>query len=120
MTPTELLARLLQDRLLDLLPPGTQVEEPVIDPARGYWTHRHQDVMPWQGSVVIRLPDTHKVQTLTLGSWDTLTACARRGFELVDQRSNKFAEVNFEAYAKPNRAKVESTGGTKGGSVSSQ
>jgi hypothetical protein len=76
--------------------------------------------MPWQGSAVIRLPGTTRTQTLSLGSWDTLTTCVRRGFELVDQRSNKFAEVNFEAYAKPKRARVESTRGTKEPSVSSQ
>jgi hypothetical protein len=103
VTPTERLIALLQAKLLDLLPKGTQIEEPIIDPSRGYWTHRHQDVMAWQGSVAVRLPGSRRTQTFQLGSWDTLTTCTRRGFVLVDQRSEARNEVHFEAYAKPRR-----------------
>lgn len=103
MTPTDRLIVLLQEKLRELLPPGTQIEEPIIDPARGHWTHRQQDVMAWQGSVAVRLPGTRRTQTLQLGSWDTLTFCVRRGFVLVDQRSEALHEVHFEAYAKPRR-----------------
>lgn len=50
-----------------------------IVPARGYWTHAHQDVQRFQARV------TFPGQTAEayVGSWDTITACARRGIEPV-------------------------------------
>lgn len=66
MTPTE--------RLIERLEAIGMTVERVI-PARGYWTHMAQDVMRWQAYV--KVPGVHG--TVELGSWNTITECARRG-----------------------------------------
>ena len=66
MTPTEQLT----ERLEAL---GMTVDG--IFPARGYWTHMRQDVMRWTAHV--RIAGTPGI--VTIGSWHTITACARRG-----------------------------------------
>jgi hypothetical protein len=101
VTPTEKLAGMIVNALLDLLPQGTQVEQPSMQVAQGYWRHVQQDVMPWQAGVNVRFPDSHRVTHYTVGSWDTVTACARRGFELADERSSRTKEVDFAAHARP-------------------
>lgn len=99
MTAKERLTRRLHDALLDLLPQGTKVSEPEIYPVRGYWTHAHQDVKQWDGWVRIDNADC------SIGSWDCVTNCLRRGFEIVDHRGSLLArvgrnEVDIEVFAK--------------------
>jgi hypothetical protein len=89
--------------LMDALPPlvGQPIREPSIYPARGYWTHKHQDVMAWQGHVDVPV-DMHRF-SYSLGSWDTMTACVRRGFEVQDCRGDDRRYVDFEIHAKEKR-----------------
>lgn len=70
MTPTDKLIGLLEAQ-------GLTVH--AIRPARGYWTHAHQDCQRFQARVTF----PGKTQDETVGCWDTITTCARRGIEPV-------------------------------------
>lgn len=98
MTPTEQFTRDLWDDMIRLY--GSKVTEPILHPCRGYWTHAHQDVMAWQGYIRIDGRD------FQIGSWDSVTDCARRGFTVVDQRSNDRREVDIEIFANPRRCRL--------------
>jgi len=93
MTPTEQFTSSLWDEMIRLY--GSNVTEPILYPCRGYWTHAHQDVMAWQGYIGIDGRDFH------IGSWDSVTSCARRGFTIVDHRRNDRREVDYEIFANP-------------------
>lgn len=99
MTPTEKFTTALWDAMTDLT--KAHVLEPVLHPCRGYWTHAHQDVMAWQGYIKI---DGREFQ---IGSWDSVTACARRGFSIVDQRRNDRREVDYEIFANQRKRRVK-------------
>ncbi len=75
-----------QHRIADALSP---ILETLVDPccvklwpARGYWTHSHQDVQRWTGSVEVEgIP-------FSLGSWDLTLSDLRKGnrFVISDNR----------------------------------
>lgn len=66
-----------------------------IYPARGYWTHDHQDVMAWTGYV------QNNGHTFSLGSWNNMSDCLKHGFDIEDLRGEGYrAEANFVVYAK--------------------
>lgn len=86
MTPTEKLKKLLEAQ-------GFTVHR--IEPARGYWTHMHQDCQRFQARLTfpgLQWPET-------VGSWDTITACARRGIEPVEHDEGDVGGI----VAKPRR-----------------
>lgn len=87
MTPTER----LWERLESL---GYTVER--IDVPRGYWTHVTQDVTRWEARV--HHPDKPRITTIV--SWDTVTACARRGFEIQEKGKGTMSGYP-EAHAHP-------------------
>lgn len=94
---TERMRRLLWDAMIDLT--QQPVSEPQLYPARGYWTHIKQDVMAWQGNA-------HVDNILySIGSWDSMTQCLRRGFEISDLRGHRNREVEFEIMAKSRSVK---------------
>lgn len=81
-----------------------RVEHLTLHPCRGYWTHVKQDVMAWQGYADLtssRGGDASVTLTVSIGSWDSLTECERRGFELHDCRGKARTEVDIEVLAKP-------------------
>lgn len=65
-----------------------------IYPARGYWTHAHQDVQKFTG--VFRDPANANLE-YTFGSWwATLSTLDRKGFVISDDRKNERADNNFD------------------------
>lgn len=58
-------------------------------PAKGYWTHTHQDVMAWTGDVKVN------DYPYTLGSWENMGDCLRFGYDISDNRNNDRTYANF-------------------------
>lgn len=56
------------------------VDPSSLYPAQGYWrTDIRADVMRWHGSVRVKNPPdwSNSHRTINIGSWDTMTDCAR-------------------------------------------
>lgn len=92
---SERLARKLAPLLSEMI--GQTVEAGGINiiPARGYWTHTHQDVMGFQGSIHPKDGGLY-----LMGSWNNMTDCLRYGFEIHDGRGKYRAEAHFMLEAK--------------------
>lgn len=88
MTPTEKLIGHLEAQ-------GLTVHK--IRPARGYWTHAHQDVQRFQARVTF----PGQTEETEVGSWDTITTCARRGIEPVTHDRGEVGGIQ----AKPRKAR---------------
>jgi hypothetical protein len=88
----EKLAIKLAPRLSELV--GHEIDPSRIKfyPARGYWTHTHQDVMGFTGSY--RFSDNSSA-LFSIGSWDNMTDCIRYGFLLHDERKSYHPEAHF-------------------------
>ena len=71
---------------------SVSVDESDLHPARGYWTHKHQDVMAWQGYVLV------DGRRYSVGSWSSITECLRKRFTVVDQRGQERIETDFEVH----------------------
>jgi len=56
-----------------------------LDWAKGYWSHRTQDVCRWEATG--RFGDGPLVN---VSSWDSITACARLGIELSKDRGGQW------------------------------
>jgi hypothetical protein len=70
--PTEKLIELIEAQ-------GLQFHS--IHRAKGFWTHMHQDVQRFQ--VFVTFPG--ETRETSVGSWDTITTCARRGLEPIEK-----------------------------------
>jgi hypothetical protein len=92
MTPTRRLVYMLEEKIARIT--GESVSVGLMMPAKGYWSHRQQDVMSWQANLTVG------GRHCTAGSWDNITACVRRDFEIQDQRSEDRRYVDFEAFVK--------------------
>ena len=90
MTPTE--------RLIERLESLGMVVERIL-PALGYW--RRADVLRWQAHV--RLPGEERFTTI--GSWDPITTCARRGIELQRDSAATMSGCP-EVHALPRRSRT--------------
>lgn len=86
----------LAHKLVEALSPifETTIDPPRIDVATGYYRQKRADVMPWTASVSVEgIP-------ISIGSWDTVTDCLRRGFTVEDCRGQGFRSyANFEIHA---------------------
>lgn len=102
LTPTEQFTSALWDALQELT--KGEVREPILHVCRGYWTHAHQDVMAWQGYVNINGRD------FQIGSWNSVTECARRGFSISDERRNDRREVDYQIFANPRKPRRAANG----------
>jgi hypothetical protein len=64
-------------------------------PARGFWTHRHQDVQKFTGCFPrIDLPKL----TYSIGAWTITLSEIAKGtlFDIRDCRGSRFSDANFE------------------------
>ncbi len=86
------------EKLIELLEAQGLTVRRVI-PARGHWTHLQQDVQRFQA--VVRCPG--ESWDRTLGSWDTITACARRGIDPIGAVPRGGTDMG-EIRAKPKKA----------------
>lgn len=91
----ERLARKLAPLLSELTGQAIDPDDFTIIPARGYWTHTHQDVMSFNGHVRPKGGGMYM-----LGSWNNMTDCLRYGFEVHDNRKKDRAEAHFMIEAK--------------------
>ena len=84
----------LRERLVKI---GVELTE--FYPARGYWTHAHQDVLAWTGKA--KVPGVaHEV---CIGSWDSATECARRGIRSEITPASRACSGHFEIAALPRK-----------------
>ena len=62
---------------------GLAVADDDFSVAKGYWTHKHQDVIRWEGS--FRMGGAFlSGPSIIIDSWDSVSECARYGFWLVE------------------------------------
>ena len=91
----EQLAAVLQREISDSLPEGWKVEVTAENllPQTGAWRTNHRlDVMRWEGRV--KLDRGFGWRSAAIGSWDTMTACAKGGCTVT------FDESFFDVGAK--------------------
>lgn len=88
-----LLKNRLQVRLSEML--KTCVDLPEIYLAQGYWAQSAQDVMRWTGR--FKMPGING--DFSLGCWDGVTDCVRRGFLIEDMRGKPRKYAHFEVNA---------------------
>ena len=61
---------------------GFSVADEDFTIAKGYWTHKHQDCIRWEGN--FRMAGAFLTdQAIIIDSWDTIADCAKFGFWLV-------------------------------------
>lgn len=97
------MAQALAPRLSTLLGTAIQWSDIKLYPARGYWTQKRADVQAFTGS--FKFGNIN----YSLGCWESMTECLRKGFEVADSRSGMLrggkysratAYAHFEIWAK--------------------
>jgi hypothetical protein len=89
-TTEERLIGQLLPKLSELLGQKIEPSDLRLHPAKGYWTHTHQDVMGWQGWIKIS-----GQLVRSIGSWNNMSDCVRYGFMIHDERGEYRAERDF-------------------------